>query len=206
MGRLGDAAKKISPGGGLFIKFQDKTEITLRLLSDPWIRTTRFENQRKLDENGKPEITVKTSFMWPVWDYAEKQARVLEQGPSVANQIDAIDDAWKNDGTMPPSYDLTITATGELLQRRYTVVPTPHQGTMPVSSEIDIPDMQRMAGDGAVRLADFLAGTEPVEQGFGGTPKRPTYEDAQALSAESQDVVLKDVDTENPINLDDIPF
>ncbi len=194
MGKLGEAAKKIAPSGDMYIKFEDGTDITVRLLSDPWIRSKRYEDVRKLDENGQPTITLKTTFMWPVWDYAMQKVRLLEQGPSVANQIDAIDDKWNNKGMMPPSFDLTISATGNGLQRRYSVVPTPHQGTMPPSNTIEMPDMNKMAGEGAIALNDFLKGVDPVVQAG---PSKQTEKQA--------DVIVNDDEVET-LNLDDIPF
>jgi hypothetical protein len=197
VGKLGDAAKKINPSSGMFIKFTDGAEFTVRLLSDPWIRSTRYEDTKKLDENGQPTITVKTNFVWPVWDYADESVRILEQGASVANQIDAIDDKWKNNGAMPPNYDLNISAKGEMLQRRYTVVPMPQQGTMPVSSSLQMPDYTRQPFADAIPLKDFLAGTEPEVKD---TPK------STALENLSDDVVIQDLDTSQEVNLDEIPF
>lgn len=203
MGKLGDAAKKIAPASDMYIKFEDGTELTLRLLGDPWIKSRRFEDTRTLDEDNNPTISVKTTFVWPVWDYAANKVRILEQGPGVARQIDTIDDKWRNDGTMPPNYDLTISATGNGLQRRYTVVPTPHQGTMPSTKSIEMPDMARMAGDGAVPLSDFLGGKEPDVVGEPATQKDAT---AKVKEVMGEDVVIEDLDTNAPINLDDIPF
>lgn len=203
MGRIGNSTKRVPNTGGIFVKFQDGDKIRFRLLEEPWVRVTQYGSD-------EPQY----AYLFPVWDYVAGKPRILSQGVAGANEIDDMNDEWGEE--YPSKFDLTIKATGSGKNgRKYTRTSSPHQGTMPSTREFEMIDMATVA-DGAVTLAEHEAGKDPELQVRESTdaptsePKRPTHADAEALAqervADSDDVVIQDLDPSKEVNMDDIPF
>lgn len=196
MGRIGDSAKRIPKTGGMFVRFADGDKPRFRIIEEPWVRITQY---------GKDEP--KYEYLFIVWDYALERVRILAQGEGGSREIDDMQDAWGEE--YPSKFDLTVKATGAGKNgRKYTRTASPHLGTMPPSSQLVLPDMEEVSPK-AIRLDEFLAGQDPEietrERREEEAPE-PEVEHEVRPDGRSGDVIIKDLDTENPVNLDDIPF
>jgi hypothetical protein len=85
--------------------------------------------------------------------------------------------------------DLVIATTGEGLQTRYTIVPAPVQGTMPVIRPEEKVDLASVVRD-SISLEEFAQQSDPP---------------VRAVRTASGDIAPTDV-PEDGVDLDEIPF
>lgn len=192
MGLYEDATKRV--GTGLYLKL-DAGEKRIRILDHPYVSNKA---------GFKPEDPIRTVFSWLVWNYDEKRVQVLEQGPGLFKMVAAVAKQWGEE--MPMRCDLVITTTGSGIETKRTTVAIPHAGTMPPTASLksqndgkDWPDLERLTN--GVPLERFAKGEDPKDAA---ELALPTYSDVEASA--QKDVVLTDLDTSGPVNLDDIPF
>jgi hypothetical protein len=187
MGMYGDILNKLDTGQ--FVKLEPGKPMRLRILDHPHVSYRQFREGEQ----------VTTRFSWPVWDYALKQVRILEQGKSVFKEIATAVETWPNGEVMPAPFDVVITRKGTgQFDTEYSVTPLPHDGSMPNSGQLDLPDMAEKTG--GIPLKQVYEGQEPEVKRIGDTQGQA------ALPAGERDVVIQDLDATQPVNLDEIPF
>jgi len=182
-------------GGGLYLKLEDDKTYTVRIVSEPVI----FDNVYR---QGNSE-QISTKYSWIVWNLKDNAPQVI-QLPVTAYRM--IADIAKNPKWGEPTsgkYDLDIKRTKEGQRTTYSVVPSPadEQITEEQQAEIDKIDLLKAveAGKGVERamwLKDALKGRPAREKGT----VKPTAQNQE------EDVVIEDIDPDEEINLDDIPF
>ena len=132
------------------------------------------------------------------------------QSKSVFEQIANAHETWPQGEGMPSPFDLVIKRSGTgQFDTEYTVNAVPYSGSMPPVPTAELPDMEKHSK--GIPIKQVLEGKRPAVIQAGGNPalpepepKNPTHADAEKL--ESGDVVIKDLDTSQEVNLDEIPF
>lgn len=205
MGMYGDVSAKLDTG--LIIKLDPGKLVRVRLLDHAWIAQPQFDDG------------VAVQYFWPVWDYTQSRPRVLRAGKSIFDQLGGVIEMWDGDGyELPSPFDLKIMRTGTGQQdTKYQVNGVPQIGTMPPSNTINAPDMTDVAYGHAIPMARVLDGETPpiylpkTGEIVAGSDVLPAAGSTAALVSDQgrqRDVIptVDDVDTDNPINLDDLPF
>lgn len=96
-------------GDGLFLRLKDGDSVKLRVASQPAIYEQTFDDK------------LTRRFAWVVWNRNEKKAQVFSSGVSIFNQLADLVEEWGE----PQEFDVTIKRTGEMLETRYSVTPSP---------------------------------------------------------------------------------
>jgi hypothetical protein len=164
-----------------FIKFKDGETIKVRIFStNPVISENTFTN----DKTG--ETTISTKYGFAVWNYNEDRAMILNATPSIAQTIHKLhtDEDYGEDIT---KLDIKIDPTGEMLERRYAV------NVLPKAQEL-IP-----AQVNAMKELDEKLDTI-IKNGI----RADEFNDGKRLK--KPDPVIEDINEEEPITLDEIPF
>lgn len=128
--------------GGNYMKFE-KGDNLFRVLSSAIVGWEYWNDERKpvrlksvpdiLPPNMQKDSTLKHFWAFLVWNYKVARIQVLEITQSTIQS--AIQNLHEDvDWGSPKGYDIKITATGDNLEREYTVSPKPHT---PLKSEIE---------------------------------------------------------------------
>lgn len=168
--------------GGMFLKFEDGEINHLRLGSEPYIFTSSFTDKVT------GETTISTKYAWKAWNYGNSLAQVIQLPVSGFRQIQdlAVDPDWGD----PTVYDIKITRTGKGLTTKYSVVPNPNKSALGKE--------EKEALD-AIRVGEAVKGV-PLSQVADGAdlPLPPKNK--------IKDVIIEDMDENEKVNLDEIPF
>lgn len=196
-----DALSTFKPTSGLYLKFTDGDEIKLRILTlDPLVSEKSFENK------STGEVTLSTKYAFIVWNWSEEKAQVLEVGPGLLNRFVRI----HQDEDLPAlnKTDIKISATGEMLGRRYDVVvlPTSKELSKEAVKEAHNLKLEELVKDSKGRLSEFADELPSTEL----NSDTPGYDKAKATASnigknEKLDTV-EDVNPDEEVNLNDIPF
>jgi hypothetical protein len=143
-----NASKHINTGSDKYVKLQPGQKARLRVLDHPYVSLKQFR------EGGD----ISTRFHWPVWDYAAKKAKILEQGPMVFNLI--ADVVAEYGETVPMECDIVLGRSGEGRNTRYSAVPGKVQEELP--KDVDMPDLKTIQG--GIPLDKFSKGEKPDVQ------------------------------------------
>lgn len=102
--------------GGKFLKFKDGDKHRVRLFGDPISYEAHFPNQ-------EPKIQFASLCLFRNKETKENEVKVLQFGWTIQKVLRELvkDDEWGD----PKEFDIEISATGEKLERKYTVVPKP---------------------------------------------------------------------------------
>ncbi len=150
---------------GLFLRLKDGESVKVRIASNPAYYEQTFDEKT----TGR--------YAWTVWNHNEKKAQVFSGGVSIFNQLADLVEEWGE----PTDWDCTIKRTGEMLETRYSVNPSP--------KSIDLTKEEQEACKAINLLAAvkgwWLADGEPENRDE--AEPAPTDDDA-------------------PIDLDSIPF
>ena len=120
--------------GGKYLKLKQGSNV-LRILESPllgWLDWTAdkkpvrtpYQGEKSAPKPIDPKKKVKHFWAFPVWDYSDKQIKILEIVQSTIQDAIftlSLDEAWGN----PKEYDIDIKKTGEDLDTTYAVVPKP---------------------------------------------------------------------------------
>lgn len=197
MGLYGDAMNKLDDG--MFIsKIQPGKDLRVRLLDYPHIAQKQFTD-------GDGEVNLATQFYWPVWDYEQSRVRILQQGKSVFTQIGKASEKWDRGEEFPSPFDIIIERTGTgKNDTRYVVTAVPHGEGMDLKQTDPkyLPDMEKLSG--GIPLKQIVAGEKPEVQVIGNGSDPSTG--LPSGETRSNDVVIKDLDADQDINLDGILF
>lgn len=208
-------------GSGLFIKFRADVPLVLRILTtDPVLSETEFTDRQT------GEITLSTRFAFIVYNFTEEKAQILQVSPAMARRIGEIH-SDEDFGANIRSVDLKITPTGERLDRRYDiqVLPKTRTLTRDMIEEAQKIDLDKSVKDSRGRMSKYDtelgAGMNRPMVGRSGSStfdydgaKERTYSVGREAAPVEQDdmppakpdTVIDDFDTEEPMNLDNIPF
>lgn len=174
-----------SNNGGQYLKFEDSVPVKLRIASDPLVFSSTFTKGEKTQ--------VSMRYGWVVWNFNEDvaQVMVLPTTPFISVRDLSVDDDWGD----PTKYDLKITRSGVALKTRYTVNPVVAKEALTTDQENQIK---------GINLKKALEASPNVSAAL-------TLDEAETsghkFSAPAQaDKVYDDIDVDEPINLDDIPF
>lgn len=184
-------------GSGPFVKFRDGVPLTLRILTtDPVISETEFTDRKT------GEITLSTRFAFVVYNFTEEKAQILQVSPVMARKFGD----YHNDpdfGANIRKVDIKITPTGEGLERRYDiqVLPTAKDLTNTMIKEAQAIDLDGTVKNSRGRMSEYNK-----EETAKKDPTAAEQERADKSAADKPDPIIEDVDGEEPINLDDIPF
>lgn len=137
--------KPAGSSDGLFLKLKDGESAKVRVYSEPAIFTQEFDGN------------VSTKYAWVVWNYGEKKAQVFSQGVSVFKQFSELVDEWDE----PTNYDCTIKRTGEMLETRYSVTPSPKSIGLTKEDEKACAAIDLLAAVKGNWLRDFQDGKVP---------------------------------------------
>lgn len=170
-------------GIGLFVKFEAGKPLTLRVLTvDPIVKTQEFVDEKT------DEVKLSTKFAFVVYNFTDEKAQILSASPGIAKKFGDlhIDPDF---GANIRELDIKITPTGEKLTRKYDiqVLPKARELTQEQIKECAKINLDEKV-DGGDRMS-FYAQQKP--------------EPSEPLPTEPDTVADM---TDEPINLDDIPF
>lgn len=192
---------------GKFLKFQAGKPVTIRILTkDPVMQ------QREFTDKKTGEINLRMSLCFIVWNFTDDRAQILSATPSMAKSFQSIAKDEDFGGNLQQC-DIKISPEGEGLARSYDINVLRHSGnqkqlTKEMVEEAQTIDLDHDVQDNYGRLSKF--------EGDGQTAKKAAaqMDDDEAQAAEDaraeeernkhEDEIAKV--TEEPINLDDIPF
>lgn len=195
MGRWGDAAEK-AQGASDYLKLQDGTETTIRVLTDPVVQNKTFQSD--------PD-NPKTVFSWIVWDYANKSPKILSKSGAFAKRLDFISEKWGDE--IPMKCDIVIETTGTQLNTKYEIAAVPTTIPLPPDWEAQVGslDLNKLV-PGHIPIADFMK-QESTPKSFPKAAPAPAESSTPAPVDDRKAVdEVFDVNEEEHINLDDIPF
>jgi hypothetical protein len=173
--------------GGTWLKLEDGESAKIRLTSEPYLVTKVFKDR----ESGEEKIN--TRYVWVVYNRLTKVGQILEAGVLVYKQVAnyATDEDWGD----PSEYDMTIKREGTGTDTRYYLTPSPKR--------IDLTVEERNAVM-AVDLKNAYKDTTPIP--LSQVQSAPVKNPVPTPATVTSDVVIKDLDTTQTINLEDIPF
>lgn len=172
---------------GKFLKFESGKPVTVRVLTkDPVIQEKMFGEGEKAN--------LSTKFCFIVWNFTDEKAQILSATPKMAKTFQNIG-TDEDFGANLQACDIKISPEGEMLERVYDINVLRHSGnqkelTKKMIDEAKEIDLDKDVDNNRGRLSEW----EP----------QPTtgYEKAKAVAKS----LGGDVEDEEPINIDDIPF
>ena len=168
---------KVPKGPSNYVKFEEG-ETKIRILTDPvmgnqWWDTVVVDGKDKLQpirldatkeipadiivrDKDKSDPDFRISHFWAmvVWNYNESRIQILEiTQKTIMNKIEnlLVSEDWGD----PKGYDLTIVKSGEKLETKYDVIPTP---PAEVAGEIT-----KAHGETPVKLEALFENVDPFE-------------------------------------------
>lgn len=171
-----DALKDFKFGGGLFIKLSSDD-------SPRKLRVVTTDPVVSVDKFGN------TRFGFIAWDYNNDKAGILNTTPGVAKQLQAIHQD-EDFGANIKNVDIKVTTIGSGIESRHNVTGLPKSETL--TNEM-IKDLRDINID------------EKIEEG----ERMSFYNKEKELpvkQVESEEDEIAEVNDDEPINLDDIPF
>lgn len=169
---------------GLFVTFEDGDEFKLRVLTtDPVVTTKEFNNGG--------EISLSTKFAFVVYNFTLQKAQILNAGATITRNIQKIHQD-EDFGADIRKIDIKIAATGSKLTRKYEVQVLP-------KTELLTPAQIKECA--AINLDEKLADGQRMS--FYDPSK---YEAKKAMGDTFGKDEVHEVNEDEPINLDDIPF
>ena len=173
-------------GGGLFLKFQAGKPVTLRVLTtDPIVTTKEFEGS-------DGEVNLSTQFSFIVYNFTDSKAQILSASPGVARKIGELH-VDEDFGADIRKIDIKISPTGEKLTRKYDIQVLPKTNTLTTEQ---IKECAAIKLDEAVKDGDRMSLYDPEK----------VKAEPKAVPANGGDDEEVEVDTDEPIDLSDIPF
>lgn len=166
-------------GAGLFLKFKAGEDVVLRVLTvDPIVSQVEYVD-KKTDE-----ITLSTKFSFIVYNFTHEKAQILQATPNMATKIGKLH-TDEDFGANIRNIDIKISPTGEKLERRYDLQ------VLPIAKQLTQNQIEEAK---AINLDEKVGG------------QRMSFykpEDTKVIP-EIKDEIIED--TDEPINLDNIPF
>lgn len=171
-----------SSSDGLFVSFKSGEPVKLRVLTkDPLVSIDKFGNTR---------------FAFVVWNYNLGKAQILNRGASIAKELQALH-LDEDFGANIQKIDVKITATGEGKETRYSVQGLQNSANLKSDAleeakQIDLPAVIK----NGIRMSELNKGE-----------KLPEVEtESEKTVVTDAEPVIEDINDDEEINLDDIPF
>lgn len=191
---------------GKFLKWEAGKPVTVRILTkDPVVQQKEFTDPKS------GEINLRTSFCFIVYNFTDDRAQILTAGPSMARTFQRIGKD-EDFGANLQKCDIKISPEGEKLSRVYDINVIRHSGnekqlTTTMIDEAKAIDLDNDVQDNRGRLSTWepngvKPGAKAVAAPQDGVDDLPPDDDQPPANP---DVVIEDISDE-PINLDDIPF
>lgn len=187
-------------GGGLYLRLKDGETGRLRIASEPVIYDSEYKEK------------ISTKYAWVVWNIELKTAQVFQQSATFfKNLANYAKDSEYGD---PTEYDIKVTREGSDTDTIYHITPGRNSyklddDALEAVKKIDLVDAVSK-GQGVSNvywLGDFISAEEQSQDTTSGYDKAKAT--AKSLKKddvkEEDDTVIEDI-SEEPINLDDIPF
>ena len=205
-----DSLKGFNPGGGgLFLKLSDGDTVRVRITSLPVI----FQNTFIRGE----EESVSTAFGFVVWNHETNSAQIWQtNGATYGQQIaPLLEDEEYGDWR---EYDVKISRTGEKQQTRYSVRPGVKRyklnaEQLHTTDDVDIIGTiaKNDHASHVMWLTDYKdaqeAGINPKEQsGYDRAKEARNKVSTKVEAKDIEEAFETELNSEEPINLDDIPF
>lgn len=130
-----------------------------------------------------------TRYAFVVYNYTEGKAQILDKGASIAKQLAALHN--DEDYGDLNKVDIKITATGEGMETRYSV------NVLPKTEELTVAQIKEAAN---LKLDDIIKNGVRMSKVNEGE-EVPSPDDRQIEEDE-----VHEVNENEPVNLDDIPF
>lgn len=175
---------KIESGsGGLFFKVSPGDSAKIRVLTtDPYVTKDKWGNTR---------------FGFVIYNFTEGKAQILSKGPGFASKIQALhnDEDWNAD---IQKIDLKVSceSTGpDIKDIKYDINPLPKTETLTKDqiAEAQKINLEEVIKDMGARLSTLQSPDDLPEN-------------KEVLSDTNEDVVVEDMDEDEPVDLSDIPF
>lgn len=176
-----------SSGGGLYLKIEDGQTVKMRIASEPAI----FQSESQPDESGNTRIS--TRYGWLVWNQDEQVPQILQQSATFYKQLAGLaqDDEYGD----PTGYDVKVKRDGKGLETTYMITPSANREPLgkPAKDELATVDLiEKLKASPYAQHVMWLSDADK--------PKSAPHSDLPADKPASR------IDTDEPINLDDIPF
>lgn len=175
---------------GVFLQFEPGKPVTVRILTtNPVVYSTSFEDK------STGETVVATKFAFIVYNFSDNMAQVLKATPHMAKKIGEIHKD-PDFGSNIKEIDLKITPPNKGEIKAYDVQVLPNARTL-TKDQVD--ECRKIELDKLFeeQLGSRMSVYEPEEY------KKP---DVTVKTGNIDDDGNLDIDTDEPINLDDIPF
>lgn len=172
---------------GLFVNFEDGKPIKLRVLTvDPLVSMDKWGNTR---------------FAFVVYNWTDAKAQILNRGTSIAKEIQALhqNEDWGSD---IKKIDIQITASGAGKDTRYAITPLPKAETL---TNEQIKECQEIKLEDKIENGQRMSFYDPSKF-EAPTEELSGYEKAKGVAEGLKEDSIEDVEGEELINLDDIPF
>jgi hypothetical protein len=176
-----------SVGGGSYYKFEDKKTLVCRIVSDPAIFESEYQGR------------LSTKYAWLIYNINEEEVQIMQLPKTGYRALAAIAADPEYGNPMENPYVVKITRTGQKQQTKYDTVPSPKKFeiTDEIQEEINNIDLiERLKASDYNQNVAWLLDEIDGNREKATEPKNPVKKD---------DVVIEDVSDE-PINLDDIPY
>lgn len=180
----------------VYLKWEAGKPLKLRVLTtDPMVYQNSFVDKETQEE------TFDTKFAFIVYNFTDNKAQILQAGPSIAKKIGQIH-VDPDFGSNIKKVDIKITPTGEKLQRRYEiqVLPTAEELTNEQIKEAQKINLEELISKNAT-MAQRMSFYDPAAF----VSQEATQNETPSEVTTKKDVVIEDISDE-PVNLDDIPF
>jgi hypothetical protein len=186
---------------GKFLKFEAGKPVTVRILTkDPVVQERVFTDKKT------GEVNISTKFCFIVWNFTDERAQILSAGPSMAKTFQRIG-TDPDFGSNLQKCDIKISPEGEMLDRVYDINVLRHSGSEKEITKAMVDEAKELDLDNDVtegnkgRLSQYEPnGVKP------GRPSQANSDGVDEPAPEEPDEVITDIDPDEPINLDDIPF
>lgn len=170
-------------GGGLFLKVNSGEPVTLRVLTlDPLVSTDKWGG---------------TKYAFVVWNWSEGKAQIWQTTPGNLKKLTAI----HRDEDFEPlnKVDIKVSATGEMLEKRYEVL------ALPKAKELTREMVEEAQG---IKLEEVINGGSRLSEHSEDSEDTPTtgYEKARAKANEIREQADGLQEPDDPVDLSEIPF
>lgn len=185
-----DALSTYTPSSGTFLRINSGEPVKIRVLTlNPGVIESSGVNTAG-------EEWTRTQYAFVIWNWDAKCAQIWTTTPGNLNKLTTIHRDPDLDAIN--KIDIKVSATGEMLEKRYEIMPLPKSGDITQSivdqsSKLKVEDLKGYKG----RLSEV------------DSERQSGYAKAKAKAAElkpEQEDEVVEFDEDEPINLDDIPF
>lgn len=181
---MGNIYKTYSPpssDGGTYLKFEDGVPVRVRIASEPVVYDSEYKDK------------ISTQYSWIVWNYDLEKAQVMKlpvTGYRMIAELAADEEDWGD----PTTYNLKVKRTGTSKETKYTINPSTAKEALSEDAQNEIKGLN---------LIDLVSASPSVSKVQW---LSDVIDNGRKDTAPKKYDTIANVDDEEPINLDDIPF